>query len=686
MCLLRSIVAIAITTVLVAPASANVFTADDLFRTKFATSSVLSPDGKWVAYTVSVARGIEDKAGARYAELHVVSTETGESKGFITGEVSVSAAKWHPQGSYLGFRMTRGDGAKRQVWAIPMSGGEAFAVTESKENVIEWNWAPDGTSVMYTALEAKSKRDKKLDKLGYGFKFYEEKLRHRNLYECDFSPGGGDANTRRITDSATVWAFQISPRGDQVIAQVSPKNLIDHRYAFSKLYMINPASGQMDLFVNNPGKLGSFQFSPDGSRVVYTAAKTQSDHSVSQVYIASTGDRESVNLTEPNFRGHVISAWFRDSNNIAYYSGEGVWRTMSTVRATGGDRKLVLSAEETGLGFLGTTWNEDASACAFIGTSNTVPSDVYYWPGKGKPKRLTNLNPWVEDEKLGRYEVHKYKARDGYELDGLLYYPVNYQKGQRYPLVVHVHGGPESHDYYSWRTNYSRPVQVLCGKGYAVFLPNYRSSTGYGLEHTEKHMGDAAGVEFEDIADAIDHFVKIGLADKDRIGVGGGSYGGYAAAWFATYYTKKVKAAVMFVGISNLISKRGTTDIPYEELYVHSGELLEEMWEESLKRSPLYYASKSKTATLIVGGTNDTRVHPAQSLELYRRMKMNDHPAVRLVQYPGEPHGNQKMPGRRDMCLRTLAWYDWYLKDGKPITSEMPPVDISDQYGISFDN
>jgi dipeptidyl aminopeptidase/acylaminoacyl peptidase len=321
---------------------------------------------------------------------------------------------------------------------------------------------------------------------------------------------------------------------------------------------------------------------------------------------------------------------------------------------------------------------------AFTGSSPTDAQDVYYWRGKGKLERMTDLNPWLRDRKLGKREVISYKARDGLEVEGLLNYPVDYQPGNRYPLVVQVHGGPESHHRNNWRTYYSRPVQVLNGRGYFVFLPNYRSSTGYGVDLPASTLGDPAGKEFDDIADGIQYLVEQNMVDPERVGLGGGSYGGYAAAWFATYYTDLVKAVVMFVGISDLISKRSTTDIPWEELYVHSGNKLEDMWKLGLERSPIYYAHQSETAALILGGAADPRVHPSQSLEMYRRLKMNGHPAVRLVQYPGEGHGNRKMPGRRDACLRMLQWYDWYVKDGKPIDGPMPEYNISDQYGLEL--
>jgi len=221
-------------------------------------------------------------------------------------------------------------------------------------------------------------------------------------------------------------------------------------------------------------------------------------------------------------------------------------------------------------------------------------------------------------------------------------------------------------------------------EGYVVFQPNYRASTGYGLAHTARHLGDAAGVEFDNVADGITHLIDSGLVDSERVGLSGGSYGGYASAWFATYYTDMVRAVVMSHGISSLISKRGTTDIPYEELFVHSGKLLDDMWELSLERSPIYYAHQSRTATLILVGKKDTRVSPQQGMQLYRRMKMNEHPAVRLLRYPGEGHGLKKMPARRDQLYRTIRWYNWYVRDLKPLDGEMPDWDIGDLFPIEL--
>ncbi len=666
-------------------ASADVVKPEDILSTRYATSAVISPDGKRIAHTVSTPRTIDEKAGGRYAELHVVDTRTGDSRPFVSGKVNVSTLRWSPGGKTISFLMTRGDKAKRQVWGIAVDGGEATQLTHAKENVITYRWHPAGDRIAYTATESKSKRDKTLDKKGYGFKFYEEKLRNRNLYVENIADD--DDNADALTSDINVWSFKYSPDGEWIAAGASEKNLIDHRYSFQHIYLLNVASKEILKFTYNEGKLGNYAFSPDGSKLAYTAALSQNDHAVSQVFVKPIGGGESVNLTEPKFKGHVTWCAWKDNGTVLYRASEGVWETLSTVRADGGKRKVILDCEKTGVNLHSgaLTHTPDFRNFAFVGSSPEIPGDVYYWKGKGEPRRLTELNPWIKDRDLGRAEVYQYAARDGYQLDGLLYYPVSYDPSRTYPLMVAVHGGPESHHSWSWRSSYSRPVEVLTGEGYLVYLPNYRASTGYGLAHTAAHLGDAAGVEFDDVADGIKSLVDAGLADPERVALGGGSYGGFAANWFATYYTDLVKAVVSFVGISDLISKRSTTDIPYEELYVHSGELLEDMWQQSLERSPIYYAHQSKTATLIIGGAADTRVHPSQSLELYRRMKMNDHPAVRLVQYPGEGHGNRKMPGRRDVLYRTVQWYNWFVRDLKPLDGGMPDVDISDLYPLDLD-
>ncbi len=656
-------------------------TPNQLLNLKSCSSAQISPDGKWIAYSVRVPREAADKPGSAYNELYLMSNKDNSIIPFITGDVNVSSILWKPNGSQITFKMKRGKNAKTQVWAISVKGGEAFQITQSETGVISYQWHPSEDKIAYTATAPLSKNEKDLKEKGYQFIYYEENLKHRNLY-IDCTEVQCKSEPIQLTQDVTVWGFKFSPDGKTIATDITKKNLIDHRYMFRKIFLLDVVSKELTQLTDNPGKLGNYSFSPDGSKIVYCAALNRKDHQVSQVYVINRDGSDLKNLTPPNFIGHVNWVGWKNNSTILYRSGEKVWSTLSTVKVTGGQRKVILHAKDSGLIFSAPSFTQDFKTFIMTASSQHHPSELVRWSPGNTIKKLINLNPGLADIKLGKQTVFEYLARDNQPLEGLLIYPSTYQKDKSYPLIVLVHGGPESHYYNGWVSRYSTPGQVLSGKGYFVFYPNYRASTGYGVDFALTGYGDPAGVEFDDIADGIDAIINKGFADKDRVGLGGGSYGGYAAAWFSSYYTKKIKAAGMFVGISDLISKRGTSDISYEELYVHSGHLLEEMWELSLKRSPIYYAHQSETAVLIVGGADDTRVHPSQSLEFYRRLKMTDHPAVRLVQYPGEGHGNSKQTSQRDLLYRLLDWYDWYVKDNKPIDGPLPPLDISDYYEL----
>jgi dipeptidyl aminopeptidase/acylaminoacyl peptidase len=257
--------------------------------------------------------------------------------------------------------------------------------------------------------------------------------------------------------------------------------------------------------------------------------------------------------------------------------------------------------------------------------------------------------------------VH-FKARDGLELEGLLIRPRGDGAGSRAPLIVSVHGGPESHHRNGWLTGYAEPGQVAAARGFAVFYPNYRGSTGRGVAFSKLGQNDPAGKEFDDVVDAVDHLVQAGVADRAKVGITGGSYGGYATAWCSTYYSERFAAGVMFVGISDLVSKAGTTDTPNEEYLVHARIRPWQDWDRMLKRSPIFHVQKSRTPLLILDGKEDPRVHPSQSLMLYRYLNALDQAPVRLVLYPGEGHGNRFAAHRLDYNLRMIQWFEHYLK------------------------
>jgi dipeptidyl aminopeptidase/acylaminoacyl peptidase len=411
-------------------------------------------------------------------------------------------------------------------------------------------------------------------------------------------------------------------------------------------------------------------------------AADRNDPAVGRLQVAPAGGGKPVDLL-PGLEGHVSSFDWLDATTLVYVADVGTATEVGRVSADGSGR-TTLFAPGSEPGSLVVTQvaaarSGESTRLQLLAESSAHPAELYTMPlgdgssPAGGPRRRTASNPWLARVRLAPQEVVSWRARDGRELEGILIRPLDEKPKQRYPLVMVVHGGPESHFRNGWLTTYNQMGQVAAARGLAVFYPNYRGSTGRGVEFSKLSQADAAGPEFDDLVDGVDHLVELGLVDRDRVGIIGGSYGGYAAAWGATFYSERFAAAIPFVGISDAVSKVGTTDIPHEMYDVHHRKWLWEDWSYFLERSPIRWVERNRTPTLILHGKDDPRVHPSQSLELYRHLKVLGQAPVRLVLYPGEGHGNRKSAGRFDYLLRTVQWMEHYLQGpgGAP-----PPRDI----------
>ncbi|MCX7611249.1 MAG: prolyl oligopeptidase family serine peptidase, partial [Ignavibacterium sp.] len=372
------------------------------------------------------------------------------------------------------------------------------------------------------------------------------------------------------------------------------------------------------------------------------------------------------------FEGSVISVKWKDNETILFNSEEGVDITLREQNINSDKSKLIIEAGKV----VFNQFDHNNNLISFGGNTSEHPNELFLFNYDTGLQKLTNHNEWLKDVKLAKQERIEYKSRDGLRIEGVLIYPLNYESGKRYPLINYIHGGPEAAIQNGWNTGYGSWGQFAAAKDFFVFMPNYRASSGRGVDFTMMGFGDLAGKEFDDVLDGIDHLIKLGYVDSLRVGIGGGSYGGYFSAWAATKHSNRFAASVVFVGIGNQISKRYTTDIPYEDYYVHWGFWIYENEQLVWERSPVRYAHLSKTPTLILHGKEDPRVHPSQGLELYRALKLHSKAPVRLVFYPGQGHGNSKNTARYDYLVRTMEWFEYYLKGNNP-KNKMPDKYIS---------
>ncbi|MCL6567210.1 MAG: S9 family peptidase [Acidobacteriia bacterium] len=659
-------------TLLVGPAglAQSALTPHDVARLRNVASAEISPDGRHIAYVLSVPRiPFEEPDGPAWAELHVADT-AGHSRPFVTGPVNVGSIAWTRDGKGISFLARRSGDRARALYVIPLDGGEARKILEHETNITAYSWSPDGRRVAFLAADAIPEAKRKLREQGFNQEIYEEDVPYVRVWIAE--PGSA-AKPRQLNLPGSAHDVAWSPTGDQLAVVLAPTPLVDDSLIRKRLHIVRLAGHEVAAVrkVENPGKLGKVVWSPDGRRLAMISAAEIHDPAEGRLMVVDAATGQFRDLL-PGYLGHVADVAWQDNDTLMFLGDEGVWTTFNEIRADGSGRKTILPAG--GVILTGFSLSRDGTAAALLGQSPEHPAELFTMKhGDAAPRRLTNSNPWLAERRLARQEVVRYRARDGLELEGLLIRPLDEQPGTRYPLILVVHGGPEAHFRNGWLTSYSNPGQMAAGRGFAVFYPNYRGSTGRGVAFSQLSQGDPAGKEFDDLVDAVDHLIATGLVDRNKVGITGGSYGGYASAWGATYYSERFAASVMFVGISDEISKLGTTDIPWEMYYVHFRYWPWEKWQHMLERSPIYHTGKSRTPTLILGGTDDPRVHPSQSLEMYRYLKLRSQAPVRLVRYPGEEHGNRRAASRLDYSLRMLQWMEHYLKGpgGSP-----PPIEL----------
>lgn len=641
-----------------ATAAARPMTPEDVAKLESVGTIAVSPDGTQVAYTTSslpdVTEG-EDNGSAQ-SEL-MLAWGPDMARAYLPDDVSPSGVMFSPDGRMISFAWARED-EDRAVWGVPVDGGayRKLAAVEDAD-VRSYRWGPDGKTLYLLVSAEEDEQRRKQYKGGFNSIVYEEEARLNRLFAANVDEVL-DSDPREIAVPGYVSSLEIAGDGKTGIIESAPTPQVDDEYTSNRVHVLDLATGAVKAVVETPGKLGDVEISPDGRQLSMIAGVDINDPAATTLHLVDTtsGAYRALNAGAPE--AAKDTEWLNDGR-LAAVIHKGA---QSLLRIYNADGSI---AREVDPGELILTEVKSGGGKLFFEANAPRHTTELFSLDRNRFTRWTNHNPWLSEITFAPQRTVTYTARDGQQVEGILIEPMGEAQRNGSPTIMMVHGGPESHYSNGWLTAYSMPGQVAAAKGYAVFHPNYRGSTAYGTAYSKQHQNDYAGKEFNDIVDAKRHLVSIGLTDPNRTGITGGSYGGYASAWGATALSDEYAAAVMFVGISNQISKFGTTDIPHEMRNVHSLKWPWEDWQNMLEVSPIYHVDKAETPILIMHGEKDTRVSPSQSYELYRNIKVRkpDTP-VRLVLFPGEPHGNRKAASRYDYNLRMMRWFDTYLKTG----------------------
>jgi dipeptidyl aminopeptidase/acylaminoacyl peptidase len=653
-------------------------TFDDLIHMHRVGDPTISPDGAWIAYAVSTP---DFDANRNAGNLWAVRTSGGDAVQ-LTSSGHDSSPVWSPDGKTLAFLSSR-DG-NSQVYLLPMDGGEAREATHLSTGADIVKYSPDGKTIAFTSSvypdckddACNSARDAEKEKSKVKARVYEQLLYRHWTHWSDgkrahlfVMPADASAPPRDLTPGAN---YDVPPdeRGGPEDINFSPDSteicftaVTDKMEAISTngdLFLVLVSGGDAKRITSNPGFDGNPVYSPDGKYISYHAQLTaayESDRWRIMLYDRQSGKSQS--LTDNFDRSAAELAWSPDSKTIFFTAENETLNPVYSMAAQPGAEPKKLIAESFNSGI---SLSADGKTMAFTRTSLSMPAEVFAANSDGtNVRQLSHAN----DAALAKLEMNApetfwFNGADGIKIQAMIVRPPNFDATKKYPLLVLLHGGPETMWSNAW--GYRWNAQVFSAPGYVTLMINRRGSTGYGQKFTDEIAGDWGGKAYSDVMTGVDYTLKkYPFADGTRMAAAGGSYGGYLADWIDTH-SGRFKAIISHAGVYDLTSMYAT-----EELWFNEHDFPGTPWgnpEAYKKWSASTYAGelgKYKTPTLVVAGENDFRVPYTQSLEFFNTLQREGVPS-KLVVFPDEGHWVLK-PQNAQLWYKTFQdWLAMYLK------------------------
>jgi dipeptidyl aminopeptidase/acylaminoacyl peptidase len=687
----------------------------DMQQFRRAGSWAPSPDGQWMLYTITTPDWQEAKS---QSDIHLVSLVEGVSSSrqmTFTDQKNESSPQWSRDGGVFVFASNRdSDGNQNQLYAMRSDGGEARKITDAEEGVSDsafsedgkwlvyrsgksgeqqlyrmpadelgtgepeqlteqpagieqWEWAPDSQRIYFVTPDEVDADEKLRMEKGFTVDIKNRETPLASLWALDLDP----ARTTWLTSDPayTVSSFEISDDGRWVgftgtSAARYERNITEQRIN-ADLYLLEVATGRIERLTNNSEVSESgLTFSPDGRWIAFAAADDLTRYTMKsrRVYIREVGARgRAFRKLGSSFHDHVTTGFWSEDGSTIYFNG-GVRATRQLLALdVESDRVRPITREQASVRV---NRDKDSGVLLIDFADPRTPATMFtvstmeQLGSKQEWRQLTDVNPQVAGFALGQEEEITWRSTDGKNVGGVLVKPVGYESGQRYPLIVAIHGGPASADVLGFNGGYGS--QVYAGAGYAVLRPNYRGSSNYGEEHRTAIVGNYFPQGFSDIMAGVDHLIEQGIVDGDRMGALGWSAGGHWSNWILTH-TDRFKAISSGAGTSNWISMYAQSDVQRNRRFYLGNDFLYDNMEAYWEQSPLKYIRNATTPTMIHVVAGDPRVPSPQSVELHMALKKIG-VETELFMYPGNSHGIPDPRNRLVKAVSEKAWMDHYVR------------------------
>jgi dipeptidyl aminopeptidase/acylaminoacyl peptidase len=640
----------------------------DLAELPRALDPQISPDGRFVTYMLqrpdwSVSRLVP----------HIWRQDTGGGapEQLTFGDSGEANARWAPDGATILF--LRGG----QIWLLPCDGGEPRALTRHVTGVASPTWSPDGMTIYFSALEPRTADERDRERLKDDVYELDEGYKQRHLWRVVVSTG---AEQRITSGESTVLSFRLSRDGSRIALERAPSPLAVDVYR-GEVWVMDANGDHARVLTHNSNWEDGPELSPDNSQVLFLAdmnAQFEPYYNTTLFVMPAGGGTPKPVL--PDSYSFDRATWAPDGKSIIAVINMGVHNEIFQVDVSSGRAKQLTDGEHSIPATPAPAWAIEPRAGKIVFLLETATRFGEVWTlatsGDAKATRVTHVYDALErDFALPRQEKVEWKSTDGTTVEGLLFYPIGYQAGTRYPLVVQLHGGPNEADRFGAGGGVlSNYFPVLAAKGYAVLRPNYRGSIGYGNTAYRDIVGGYFKNMHLDVMTGVDYLIKQGIADPDRLVLTGWSAGGHLVNKLITF-TDRFKAAVSGAGMANWISMYGQTDARSNRTISFGGT----PWQKNApidvywNNSPLKEVANVKTPTIFFVGESDTRVPLAQSEEMFRALRSNGVP-THLYVAPREPHAWSELRHNLYKANAELEWFEKYAT-GRVYVWEKAPGD-----------